>query len=173
MRSSPRFIRDRVARPAARQAFTVLTALLPLTFGAGCGRSLIFTAIAPRVTPSSDTLGVRSAMTPVKTLPVLLDSETVPRPRTIRWRHSYAGATIPLPPMLMLIDGIPLGLRSDSSVDHTAAKRLMQQIRCKDFVSIKVVKGEEALRRFGRAADAGVILITTASHTWRAAAGNP
>ncbi len=173
MGTSPTFTRNRVARLAARRACRVLTTLLLPTISAACARFPISTAIAPRVTPSSDTLSIRSTMTSATTLPGHRVSTSVPLMVPIRWRHSYAGATVPLPPMLMLIDGVPLGLRPDSTVDHDAAKRLMQRIRCKDVVSIQVVRGEQAVRRFGRVADPGVIMVVTASHTWRAEAGNP
>ena len=172
MRPSGTFIGCRAFHAVTRRGTRVGAALLLATVGSGCSLHAQVARIEPGLTPSSHVQAVRTTMAPVTSMPERFAPVSPPRV-TLRWRHSYEGSGTPLPPMLMLIDGVPLGVRPDSSVDHAAAKRLLQQIRCRDVVSIQVVKGKEALRRFGRAADPGAILITTASHTWRAQAGNP
>jgi len=166
------FIGCRAFNAVTRRRTWVGAELLLATVGSGCSLHAQVARIEPRLTPSSHVQAVRTTMAPVRSMPERV-APAPPLRVTVRWRHSYEGSGTPLPPMLMLIDGVPLGVRPDSSVDHAAAKRLLQQIRCRDVVSIQVVQGAEALRRFGRAADPGAILITTASHAWRAQAGNP
>ena len=170
MRSFRRFSDHPVGGGAPLRWWGEMATLMLALVTSGCAEAPTSRAGSPRITPASETSRVSSAMAPVTTAPVgerAMSGQKV----VFRWRHSYAGPT--MPPMLMSIDGVPLGLRPDSSVDYVAARVLLQQIRPTDIVSITVLKGEEALRRFGRAADSGVIMITTASGTWRARGGNP
>ncbi len=80
----------------------------------------------------------------------------------IRW-HSYAGSGTPIHPSLWVVNGTPLGLRSDGSIDQAAAESELSRIRCRDVVSINVLRGVAAATRFGPNVPDGVVLLVTRS----------
>jgi hypothetical protein len=62
---------------------------------------------------------------------------------------------------LWVVDGVPLGLLPDSSVDHTGALRALQEIDPARITSIMILKDATVPERFGRAGHDGVVLVTT------------
>lgn len=87
-----------------------------------------------------------------------------PRPATVRFRwHSYEGSGTPIHPSLWVVNGAPLGLRSDGSIDREAAQRELRTIRCRDLVSIELLRGAAATTRFGPNVPDGVVLLVTRS----------
>lgn len=60
-------------------------------------------------------------------------------------------------------NGTPLGLRPDSSVDQELAKRELGKIKCRDVVSIDVLRGAVAAKRFGSHVPDGVVLLVVKS----------
>ena len=111
-------------------------------------------------------------MTPLARVPVILTATAEPRPIRIRW-HSYGPGLDPIHWPLIVVDGVGLGLRSDGTIDHVAAKRLLQQLRCDQIVSMHSVPSEEAVKWFGRAAHRGALLMTMAPSGSRADPGKP
>jgi hypothetical protein len=75
--------------------------------------------------------------------------------------HSYAGSGTPIHPSLWVVNGRPLGLRSDGSIDRAAAQRELKLIRCRDVVSIDVLRDAVATTRFGPNVPDGVVLLVT------------
>ena len=61
-----------------------------------------------------------------------------------------------------MVNGVTLGRRSDGTVDHAAAQRLLQRVDPGRLVSIEIVKPEQASKRFGADASHGAILFVTA-----------
>lgn len=64
-------------------------------------------------------------------------------------------------PPLYVVDGVPLGLRPDSTVDHEAAAKALALIDVKSIVFIQILKDATAVARFGPGAHAGVVLVAT------------
>ena len=85
-----------------------------------------------------------------------------PAPMRVRW-HSYEGSGTRIHPSLWVVNGTPLGLRSDGSIDQAAAQRELRLIRCRDVVSIHVLSGAVATTRFGPNVPDGVVLLVTRS----------
>ena len=175
MRSSTTFIGRRVAGAAAHPQWCAFAALLLVISASGCTQRAQSVGIAPRLTPTADTVGVRLTMAPVArlaTVPVVRASGA--GERTIRIpRHSYGPGLPPEQWPLLLVNGVALGLRSDGTIDPASAQRLLQQVNCRAIVSIEFVKSEHAVKQFGRAGSRGAFLIVTASDSSRERQGEP
>jgi hypothetical protein len=97
------------------------------------------------------------------TLPLVrVSAEPRPATRRIHW-HSYEGSGTRSQPSLWVVNGTPLGLRSDGSIDQEAAQRDLRMIRCRDIVSIDVLRGAAARTRFGPNVPDGVVILVTRS----------
>jgi hypothetical protein len=150
--------------PLARRQSPLALVLMAIVMS-GCAGAEAPTWIAPRLTPSSDTLGVRSTMAPVATVPV--GSLSSSAPKSFRFRHRY-DQTVGWPSALFLVNGKAVGRRSDGTVDSAATLRWLQSVDARQIVSIEVVKGDEAIKRFGPDARGGAVLINTMADTSRA-----
>jgi hypothetical protein len=92
----------------------------------------------------------------------LMTVASTPADTTVRiWRHSYEGSGTRIYPSLWVVNGTPLGLRADGSIDQDAAKRALSKVSCRQVVSIEVLKGAEATTRFGPHVPDGVVLLVT------------
>jgi hypothetical protein len=98
------------------------------------------------------------------TRPLLVSAAREPRGTTtrIRW-HSYEGSGTRIDPSLWVVNGTPLGVRADGSIDQVAAQRELKLIHCRDIVSIDVLRGASATTRFGPNVPDGVVLLVTRS----------
>jgi hypothetical protein len=126
--------------------------------------ALCFAAATATSAPSLAAQGVQppsiAAPAPLTRLPIAVS--TAPA-GTLRIRcHSYEGAGISLArPQLLLLNGRLLGVQSDGSIDHEAARRELSQVDGRSVASIERLKGAEAIRRFGPAAREGAFLFRT------------
>ena len=148
--------------PSHRRCRRLALALLLAVLAAGCSRPQTSTGIAPRLTPTSDTLGIRSTMAPVRAIPIAVASAAASKP--FRLRHSY-DVTPGRASALLLVNGRALGRRRDGTIDHVAAGQSLRMVDPRSIVSIQIVKGDEALGRYGPAARGGAVLIVTSSDT--------
>ena len=103
-----------------------------------------------------------TAPTPL-TRPPVLALAAWRRDTVFVWRHSYEGSGTPIHPSLWVVNGKPLGIRPDSSIDQELAKRELGKIKCRDVVSIDALKGAAAAKRFGPNVPDGVVLLVTRS----------
>jgi TonB-dependent SusC/RagA subfamily outer membrane receptor len=60
-----------------------------------------------------------------------------------------------------VVDGVVLGLQSDSSVDHSVVQRLFSDLDPNEIESVEVLKGAQAVALYGPGAHGGVIILTT------------
>ena len=117
--------------------------------------------IAPLPMEAQDTPRVE-IVAPAPLTRRLMTAASESRPVRIHW-HSYEGSGTRIDPSLWVVNGTPLGLRSDGTIDQAAAKRELGRIWCKDVVSIDVLRGAEATTRFGPNVPDGVVLLVTRS----------
>jgi hypothetical protein len=74
---------------------------------------------------------------------------------------------------MYIVNGHTLGRRDDGTIDRDAAQRALARLDPRTISSIQVLKGDEAVQRFGPAAADGVALIELVPHAPRAKDGNP
>ena len=136
----------------------------------GCAHSDVVTGLAPRLTPTADTLGVRSMMDPVSSVPIAATSTPAPKWITFRFGPHVSSSN---PPALFVVDGKVIGRRDDGSIDHVVAGRWFRTIDPLRIEAIEVVKGEHAVRRFGPIARSGAVLFFTRVDSSRARVRTP
>jgi len=103
--------------------------------------------------------GITAPM-PLGRPPVVLPQTPAPREKPVRLAFCQpSGATDH--PSLWVLDGVRLGLRPDGTVDHEVACRLLSQLDPKQIASIQVLRGAEAVARFGPGAHEAAVLIKT------------
>ena len=64
-------------------------------------------------------------------------------------------------PAMVVVDGVVLGLTSNSTIDDSAAARLLDDIDAADILSLEVVKSQAAMERYGQRGHSGAVIITT------------
>jgi hypothetical protein len=99
-------------------------------------------------------------MAPVRASPIAVASTPAPKP--FRLRHCYDVIPGGLP-ALLFVDGKALGRRADGTIDDVAAAHSLRMVDPLSIVSIQVVKGNEAVERYGPAARGGAVLFVTSS----------
>jgi hypothetical protein len=176
MQTSATFIGRLLADAVARRGWRGIATMLLAIVASGCGRHPRSVAIAPRLTPTSDTLGVRLTMAPaakLATLPEARASGADGKPIRFVWHHSYGPGLPPEQWPLIVVNGVALGLRADRTIDPVVAQRLFQRVSCRDVVTIEFVKRELATKRFGPGGYRGAFLIVTRTHSSRVRQGEP
>ena len=128
----------------------------------GCAHAETLTGIAQKLTPTADTLRVRLTMNPVSSIP--LSASSAPKPVRIRF-GPHVNST--RPSALFVVDGKVIGQRSDGSIDHMAAGQWLRTVDPRRIVSIEIVKGADAVRRFGPNARNDAVLFSTAADSSR------
>ena len=147
------------ARRALRHFCRLAATMLLAAVVSRCARAPKPDQAPLSVTGGEATARVRSTMDSVAILPEA--RPTAPAEKPVRVIICHRPAIDTLHPPLYVIDGIVLGLRSDNTIDHDAARRVFARIDATTIVSIEVLKGERAMQRFGPGAHEGAILITT------------
>ena len=127
-------------------------------------RGLCLAVVSVSVTPW---LGAQDTSTAGITAPVSLKRPPVALPQT----PTPTGKSVHIVicqrsgptdhPALFVLDGVKLGLHSDGTVDHEAAQRVLSKLDPNRIESIEVLKGPDAIARFGPGAHAGAVLIQT------------
>ena len=136
----------------------------------GCVHAETVTGSAPRLTPTADTLGVRVTINRVSSVPIAAASRSLPQSVTIRFGPHVDAIR---PPALFIVDGEVMGRRADGSIDHGEAERRLRTLDPHRIESIEIVKGADAVRRFGPSARDGTVLIFTTRDRFRAPTRTP
>ena len=159
MGSFPRLVhapmRSIVARPALMRGATVLL----VTGICGCAPASSATRIALRVTPAVESSEPQQTMKPIAFAPV--PRRPVSVPATVRISGHCYGTGLGRA-ALLVVNGVALGRRSDGTVDHAAAQRLLGRVDPGRIVSVEILKPEQASKRFGAGASHGAILFVMA-----------
>jgi hypothetical protein len=64
-------------------------------------------------------------------------------------------------PAVYVVDGVVLGLRADSTIDHALGEAMLARLDPTAIVSVTVMKASQAVARYGPGAHGGAILIET------------
>jgi hypothetical protein len=149
-------------------------ALLLLAFTTGCGGRAVRPDVAAATVAGGDTRSPGAASAPVAPLDSI---RSIPvarsQPATVRISiRERFGNSLHGPPMY-IVNGHTLGRRDDGTIDRDAAQRALARLDPRTISSIQVLKGGEAVQRFGPAAADGVALIELVPHAPRAKDGNP
>jgi hypothetical protein len=140
------------------RALARISALILLT-GIACARSSSAPPSAAPSPPVAISERVPAAKSKVDSIAASPSPVSTSAPAQLRIR---CGNTISLDhPPLYVLDGVPLGLRPDSTIDHEAAAKALAGVDPKSIVSISVLKEIDETAHYGPGAHAGVVLITT------------